>query len=75
LSAPNPEARHQLDTGSLLQGYTFTRKLDKCGCPAITDGLDEFWPTPDNPGSGAGNEIRSASQAVHDSFSNLIENR
>jgi hypothetical protein len=33
---------------------TFARQLDGCGWPAITDGLDGFWPALDNPAAGAG---------------------
>jgi hypothetical protein len=32
---------------------TLTSQLDGCGCPAVTDGLDGFWPAPDNPAAGA----------------------
>jgi hypothetical protein len=31
--------------------WTSTKPLDRCGCPAVTDGLDGFCPAPDNDGA------------------------
>ena len=53
---PASDSRHHLvRAGSVKAVFacTFTRQLDGCGCPAVTDGLDGFCPDPDNPGSGS----------------------
>ena len=32
---------------------TFTKQFGGCGCPAVADGLDGFWPALDNSAAGA----------------------